>query len=103
MTSRLITYPVKPEAIEENQKLVEAVFAELHAKSPPRVRYLVLKLEDGSFCHLVEDEAKVIVGLDAFKAFQNGGAERRLEAPRLREATIIGDYGVIADGDEPKP
>src|SRR5262249_55091913 len=44
MPQRLVRYRVKPEKIEENQRLIVDVFRELHAKSPPDVRYLVLKL-----------------------------------------------------------
>src|SRR5215831_3208210 len=44
MTQRLIRYRVKAEKAEENQRLVEGVFRELHAKAPPQARYLVLRL-----------------------------------------------------------
>ena len=49
MPQRFIRYRVKPEKAEENQQLVEDVFRELHAKSPAQVRYLVLRLSDGTF------------------------------------------------------
>ena len=97
MSRRLVRYRVKPEKIEENQHLIEEVFRELHAKSPKNVRYLVLKLSDGSFCHLVEDGSNMIPSLDAFAAFRRGSEERRLEEPQQLEATIIGNYRMLAD------
>jgi hypothetical protein len=48
MPPKLIRYRVKPEKIEENQRLIEDVFRELHTKSPKDARYLVLKLSDGT-------------------------------------------------------
>jgi hypothetical protein len=80
MPQRLIRYRVKPERAEENQRLIEGVFRELLAKSPAQVRYLVLRLSDGTFCHLVDDSTKTVANLDAFAAFQRGGAERRLDS-----------------------
>jgi len=97
MPRRLVRYRVKPEKIEENQHLIEEVFRELHAKSPKNVGYLVLKLSDGSFCHLVEDGSNMIPSLDAFAAFRRGGEERRLEEPQQLEATIIANYRMLAD------
>ena len=97
MPQRLIRYRVKPEKIEENQRLIEGVFGELCAKAPGNVRYLVLKLSDGTFCHLVEDGTQTIANLDAFAAFRRGGEERRLEEPQALEATVVGNYRMLAD------
>jgi hypothetical protein len=94
---RFIRYRVKPERIEENQRLVEDVFRELHAKAPPHVRYLVLRLSDGTFCHLVDDGTRTVASLDAFAAFQRGGAERRLDEPQQLEATVVGSYRTLLE------
>jgi hypothetical protein len=67
------------------------------AKSPKDVRYLVLKLSDGTFCHLVEDETRTISTLDAFAAFRHGGSDRRVDQPQQLEATIVGNYRMLAD------
>ena len=97
MPQRLIRYRVKPERAEENQRLIEGVFRELHAKSPAQVRYLVLRLSDGTFCHLVDDSTKTVPNLDAFAAFQRGGAERRLDEPQQLEATVVGNYRMLIE------
>ena len=89
MPPKLIRYRVKPEKIEENQRLIEDVFRELHAKSPKDARYLVLKLSDGTFCHLFEDTTKTIPNLDAFAAFRRGSlhALREKAGGRYRDRT----------------
>ena len=97
MQRMLVRYRAKPEKIEENQRLIGDVFRELHAKSPKDVRYLVLRLSDGTFYHLVEDHAKTIPGLEAFAAFRRGGAERRIDEPQQLEATVIGNYRMLAE------
>ena len=97
MPQRLIRYRVKPDKVEENQRLVEGVFRELHAKAPAQVRYLVLRLSDGTFCHLVDDSTKTVPNLDAFAAFQHGGAERRLDEPQQLEATVVGNYRMLIE------
>jgi hypothetical protein len=97
MQRMLVRYRAKPEKIEENQRLIGEVFRELHAKSPKDVRYLVLKLSDGTFCHLVEDGSKTIPSLEAFAAFRRGGEERRIDEPQQLEATVIGNYRMLAE------
>ena len=84
---------------QENERLIEKVFQELQAKSPKGVRYLALKLSDGTFVHfsMVEsnDGATPIPGLEAFRAFQTGIKERCIEPPQAGEATIVGNYGML--------
>jgi hypothetical protein len=97
MQPMMVRYRAKAEKIEENERLIGEVFRELRANSPKDVRYLVLRLADGTFCHLVEDASKTIPGLAAFAAFRKDGAERRLDQPQQLEATIIGNYRMLAE------
>jgi len=97
MSKKLVRYRVKPEKIEENQLLIEGVFRELHAKSPVNVRYLVIKLSDGTFCHLFEDGSRTIPSLDAFVAFRDRGEQRRLDEPQQLEATVVGNYRTLVE------
>jgi hypothetical protein len=97
MQRMLVRYRAKPEKIEENQRLIGEVFRELHAKSPSNVRYLVLKLSDGTFYHLVEDTSKTIPSLEAFAAFRRGGEDRRIDEPQQLDATVIGNYRMLAE------
>jgi hypothetical protein len=95
----VVRYKVRPEAALENQHLIEKVFAELQMKSPQGVRYVALKLADGTFVHfsMTEDGAPPIPGLEAFRAFQSGVKERCIELPQSAEATIVGNYQMLGE------
>src|SRR6266481_8865503 len=99
MKRTLIRYKTKPDRAQENQRLVESVFAELEAKSPNGVRYLVLRLDDGTFVHFVAVDPKVAVisipELEAFRLFQSGHKERCIEPPQSGVATIVGNYRML--------
>jgi hypothetical protein len=99
MKRTLVRYKARPEHAPENQRLIERVFEELRRKSPEGVRYLALRLGDGTFVHfaMTEDGAPPIPGLEAFRAFQSGIKERCLEPPQSGEATIVGDYRMLRD------
>jgi hypothetical protein len=43
----VVRYQVKPERAEENQRLIEAVFAELEERAPEGFTYKVFRLDDG--------------------------------------------------------
>jgi hypothetical protein len=94
----VVRYKAKPERAAENQRLIEAVFAELAARSPEGLRYLALKLGDGSFVHFVEREgdANPLETMAAFRAFQTGIRERVAEPPVPSDATIVGNYRMLA-------
>ncbi len=99
MKRTLIRYRTKTEATQQNQRLIENVFAELQAKSPEGVRYMALKLDDGTFLHFVEshDGGSALPQLEAFRAFQGGIKERCDEPPRASEAIIVGNYRMLGE------
>jgi len=93
----LVRYRVKTAKVEENERLIREVFRELHARAPRDVRYLVLSLSDGTFCHLVEDGSRTVSSLEAFAAFRRGGEGRRIDEPEQLEAAIVGNYRMLAE------
>lgn len=97
MKRTLVRYRTKPEKAQENQLLIEKVFEELRAKSPEGLRYLALRLGDGTFVHFVavEDGAPSVTTLDAFRIFQSGIKERCAEPPQAAEATVVGNYRML--------
>jgi hypothetical protein len=99
MKRTLVQYKTKPEKAQLNEQLIENVFQELRENSPRGVRYLALKLNDGTFVHLVfvEDDANPISALTAFRAFQSGITERCVEQPQVAEATVVGSYRMLRD------
>jgi hypothetical protein len=97
MALKLVQYRVKPDKIEENQRLIEAVFRELAARAPADAKYAVFRLGDGTFCHLVDDGSKALQKLEVFSAFQYDGEARRLSAPQQTEVDVVGNYRIFAD------
>jgi hypothetical protein len=97
MTNTVVRYQVKPERAEENQRLIEAVFAELEEREPEGFTYKVFRLDDGvSFIHVVIehdiDEPESLQDVPAFQAFTAGIAERCEVQPVVAGATIVGGY-----------
>ena len=101
MKRTIVRYKTKPETAQENERLIQQVFQELQAKSPQGVRYLALKLGDGTFIHFstveVEDEASPIPRLEAFRSFQSGIKERCVEPPQSSAVTIVGNYRMLGE------
>jgi hypothetical protein len=99
MRQTLVRYRTKPESTGENERLIQNVFKELHAKAPDGIRYLALKLADGSFVHLVtvndEGGESPLPKLEAFRKFQTDLKERLVEQPQVNEAAIVGDYRML--------
>ncbi len=97
MKRTFVRYKANPDDTQENERLIANVFAELRAKSPEGLRYLVLKLEDGSFLHFssVENGGQPVTELEAFRTFQSGVKARCVELPVVSEARIVGDYRTL--------
>jgi len=99
MQKRLVTrYATRSaEAADENQRRVEAVFAELAAAGPGNVSYIVLRLADDSFVHVSfhnhgDDEVNPISSTAAFAHFQQDHTDRRAGDIDQQTATLVGAY-----------
>jgi hypothetical protein len=97
MKTIVVQYQTKPERSDENQRLIEAVFAELDEREPNGFTYKVFRLEDGvSFIHVVIehdiDDPESLQDVPAFQAFVAGIADRCDSAPVASGATIVGGY-----------
>jgi hypothetical protein len=97
MTSTVLRYQVKPNRAEENQRLIEAVFAELDEGELDGFTYKVFRLEDGvSFIHVwIEhdiDGPDSLQAVPAFQAFMADIADRCASPPVATRATIVGGY-----------
>jgi hypothetical protein len=97
MRTVVVRYRTKPERADENQKLIEKVFAELDEIGDTGFAYTSLRLDDGvSFMHIVvEDDRGASVSLadlPAFKDFLAGIEERCDEPPVPSGATIVGAH-----------
>jgi hypothetical protein len=98
MTATVVRYQAKPERADENQRLIEAVFADLNAREPNGFTYKVFRLEDGvSFVHVVVEHDGVdnpdsLQDVPAFQAFVADIADRCDVLPLAMGATVVGGY-----------
>lgn len=97
-TRHMVQYKLKPECVEDNERLARAVYEELRSVRPPGLRYATFKLGDGlSFVHIVSHEGggdnAALTSLASFKAFSSGVRERCEIPPARVELHEIGSYG----------
>jgi hypothetical protein len=98
MGATVVRYRTKAERADENQTLIEAVFADLDERRPDGFTYKVFRLEDGvSFIHVVIEHDDVeqpdsLQEVPAFAAFVATIEERCDVLPEAMAATIVGGY-----------
>src|SRR3954462_8418322 len=98
MSAVVVRYQTKKDRAEENQTLIEAVFAELEARQLDGFTYKVLRLEDGvSFVHVLIEHDDVadpasLQDVEAFRAFVADIDDRCDVGPLARRATVVGGY-----------
>jgi len=97
ISSVVVSYTVRPEAIDEHIRLIEAVFAQLHAERPANIEYKVMRLQDGvSFVHVstadTPDGSNPLPEMAAFREFGKDSAARVATTPVPTAADIVGSY-----------
>lgn len=97
ISSVVVTYTVKPEAVAEHVRLIEAVFEQLRAEQHDNIEYKVMRLDDGvSFVHVstadTSDGSNPLTKLAAFREFGKDSADRVATTPVPTAADIIGSY-----------
>lgn len=99
MSTVIVRYRPRDDAAEENQALVEAVFAELAASRPDGLRYACFRLGDGTFVHIADVTAdpNPLLGIEAFIEFSSTVDDRcgAGDGPDAQPATLVGDYGLV--------
>jgi hypothetical protein len=97
MSTVVVRYRPKADRADENQRLVEAVFAELDDTDPGGVRYITFRLADGTFVHIADVSAdpNPLASVGAFAEFQKDIMDRCEpgEAPNPQTAEVVGSYG----------
>ena len=101
MNQVIVKYKVKNGRAEENQKLVEAVYAELGRTKPAGLRYATFMAEDGlTFYHVASiesnDEVNPLGKNKAFAEFQENIKERCDEPPMPVNVSMVGSYRFFA-------
>src|ERR1700760_3751363 len=99
MRKVLVRYRVKPELVEENERLVRDVYAELARTQPDGLRYATFKLDDGlTFVHIaVHADENPLQHVDAFHRFQEGIRERCDQPPVAGAVDEIGSYRFLEE------
>jgi hypothetical protein len=97
MSVVVVRYTTGADKADENQGLVEKVFAELNADRPAGLRYATFRLEDGvSFVHVAsvdtDDGTNPLSASPAFAEFQRQIGQRVVEGPVAAKATVVGSY-----------
>jgi hypothetical protein len=91
-----VTYTTKAEYSEHNQKNIQTVMSDLKQIANPGINYNSCLSPDGvSFTHTAffqsEEDEKVLLGLPAFKVFQDQLKANGLVAPPKQEVlTLVG-------------
>jgi hypothetical protein len=94
----MVRYRVRPEAATQNEELVRQVYEELARSAPAGLHYATFVLEDGvSFVHVAssiesEDGRSPLQDVAAFRAFQEGIADRCDEPPVAMRVREVGSY-----------
>jgi hypothetical protein len=91
----IIRYQTRPEAADENSRLVEAVFSALAELKPTDFSYTTYRLADGkTFVHIarLDGTDNPLATLPAFAEFQRDLVQRCVEQPAASEATVVGSY-----------
>jgi hypothetical protein len=92
----VVRYRTRPEAAEENARLVADVYSALAEVGPADFRYTTYRLADGvTFVHVAHLSGPVnpLETLPAFAEFQRDMPQRCAEPPAPSEATVVGTYG----------
>jgi quinol monooxygenase YgiN len=93
----MVTYRVKADQAEENEKLIRQVFKQLLRQLPEGIQYSVYRQSDGvSFVHIAafEDKAAdhLFAELPAFKDFRAAIKDRCEEQPVTVHIAELGAY-----------
>ena len=95
----IIQYQTRPDAADENARLIEGVFAALAELKPDNFRYTTYRLaDDVTFVHVAQllSGENPLFTLSAFAEFQREIGQRCVAPPAASEATIVGSYGCLA-------
>ena len=94
-TAVVVRYRVRPDAVEENERLVRAVFAELAQKHPTGLRYRTVRVDDCTFVHvaLIDGDTNPLDEIEAFAAFTATIEQRCEEGPTASRGELVGTFG----------
>jgi hypothetical protein len=94
--SVVVRYQTRPDAAEENARLIEEVCTALAKIAPSDFRYTAYRLADNvTFVHVAHHAGSdnPLATLPEFAEFQRDLAQRCVEQPMPSPASVVGSYG----------
>ena len=90
----VVRYRTRPDATDDNERLIKAVFEELAAARPDGIRYSAYRVDDTAFVHtaVFDSDANPLEDLLAFRAFTSGLPGRCAEPPAPTAGRLVGIY-----------
>jgi hypothetical protein len=97
MSTVVVRYTLRPEAMPEHVRLIDAVMTQLNEERPDTVNYRVLRLSDGvTFVHVstcdTPDGTSPLAELSSFREFQADLGSRVATPPEPSSAEELGNY-----------
>lgn len=92
----VVRYRTRPDAADENARLVAAVYSALARVDPGDFRYTTYRLADRvTFVHVADQSGpqNPLVTLPEFAEFQRELQQRCVEQPQPSDASVVGSYG----------
>jgi hypothetical protein len=96
----MVRYRVKPEQVQLNEQLVQAVYEELRRREPQGLRYATSRLDDGvTYVHIAEtaDGANPLAELSAFREFTSDIEARCDEPPVVSTLNSVAAFHLFED------
>lgn len=96
----VVQYTTRPEVADENQRLLERVFAQLDEQHLEGIRYTTFRLEDGvTFVHvaITDDAVSPLTQLPAFTEYLEGIDKRLVEPVSNQTAKVVGSYRFVSE------
>ena len=90
----VVRYRTRPDAADDNQRLIETVFQELASVRPGGIRYSAFRVDETTFVHVAvfDSDRNPLETLPAFQAFTSGIADRCEEPPAPTAGRLVGSY-----------
>jgi hypothetical protein len=90
----VVRYRTRPDAADDNERLIQAVFEELAAAQPRGLRYSVFRVDETAFVHtaVFDSGANPLEDIAAFRAFTAGLPGRCQEPPAPAAGRLVGSY-----------
>ena len=90
----VVRYRTRPDAADDNEQLIHAVFQELTAARPGGIRYSAFRVGETTFVHVAvfDSDQNPLEALPAFQMFTSGIADRCEEPPAPMAGRLVGSY-----------